>query len=581
MGFHYAMRLMIERLALAMLCMLTAGSAWAAGEQHQIDAPAAQLLSGVWQSEPSPRLNGPRAVGIWPGTAFLHALAATGEKPIKFSASGMPEGLKLDEETGIIAGRLDEPGEHTVKICATNAKGEARMPLHIVAGQSLALTPPMGWNSFDAYGDGVNEKEFLANAVWFKEHLQPLGYDTVVIDFRWWDPDSMTGKPCRQHLGAVVDPTDRFGRFQPAVARFPSVAAGQGFKPLADKVHRMGMKFGIHIMRGIPRYAVKANKRIADSPFTAADAAMPEGDPNRVCPWCVDMFGVRGNTPAGEAWYHSIVEQYAAWGVDFVKADDMSYLASCRPALPGSAQYAAAEITMLEKAIRTSGRSMVLSLSPGATPLAQARHVAVNANMWRISPDFWDDWRFLNRGLSLLMDWSRSGASGPGHWPDGDMLPVGTLSVGGSPAGPKRRTRYTPAEQVTQLTAWCMAPSPLMVGACLAECDQWTEKLLTNPEVLAVDQDPLGRSACRLQGGPDQLEVWTRQLEGGAVAVAIFNRTASTVQARFSLGALGLDSRIALRDLWLHKDLDAGQGPDGKIPPHGALMYLGRVPAKR
>jgi len=191
-------------------------------------------------------------------------------------------------------------------------------------------------DSYDAYGDGINEAEFLANAAWFKEHLQPYGYDTVVIDFRWWDPDAKTGQECRNEIGTATDVTDAFGRLQPAPNRFPSAGNRQGFKPLADRIHAMGLKFGIHIMRGIPRHSVKANKPIVGSTFTASDAVMPEGDPNRVCPWCVDMFGVRGGSPAGEAWYHSIVQQYAAWGVDFIKATTCRFWTATNPECRGA-----------------------------------------------------------------------------------------------------------------------------------------------------------------------------------------------------------------------------------------------------
>lgn len=546
---------------------------WSFAAESPDASPSGQpsMFTGT-KLDAKPQLNGPRVVGVRVGTPFFHALAATGNRPMKFAARSLPAGLTLDARTGAITGQLNRVGEHRVTVSAANDRGRVKADLRIVVGDTLTLTPPLGWNSYDAYGDGINEEEFLANAAWLKEHLQPFGYDTVVIDFRWWDPDAKTGQECRNEIGTAQDVTDAFGRLQPAPNRFPSARNGQGFRLLADQVHAMGLKFGIHIMRGIPRHAVKANKPIAGSRFTATDAVMPESDPNRHCPWCVDMFGVRGDSPAGAAWYGSIVQQYAAWGVDFIKADDMSFLDSYKPGVAGSAAYAATEITALQNAIRASGRSIVLSLSPGATPRSEALHVSRNANLWRISDDFWDEWKPLDQALSRLLDWAGSGVSGPGHWPDGDMLPVGVLSLGGSPVGPERSTRYTTEEQLTLLTAWCMAPSPLMIGACLVRCDEWTEALLTNPEALAVNQDPLGQPVRRLGTDPGQPEVWTRALSDGAAAVALFNRTGSPQSARLATDQLNLRSKPKLRDLWQRRDLGRQQFFTCQIPPHGCVM---------
>jgi len=543
------------------------------GEGTPSKTPLQEAILSATKASRAPMFNGPRLVGVRLGTPLAQALSVSGERPMTFVAIRIPEGLTIDPKSGTIVGKLVKRGEYTVSVRAANPQGEAQADLKIVAGETIALTPPMGWNSYDAYGDGVNEAEFLANAEWLKDNLQPYGYDTVVIDFRWWDPDAQSGRPVRQMEGTVNDVTDGFGRLQPAISRFPSAGGGRGFKPLAEKIHGMGLKFGIHIMRGIPRHAVKADKPIVGSTFSAVDAAMPEGDPNRLCPWCVDMYGVRGDTPAGEAWYRSIVQQYAEWGVDFIKADDMSSLFSFKPDVSGSSPYAGTEIAALQKAILASGRSIVLSLSPGATPLNQAGHVARNANLWRISADFWDEWDPLNKDLSLLVDWSRSGASGQGHWPDGDMLPIGILSLGGSPVGAERQTRFTVDEQLTLLTAWCMAPSPLMIGACLPRCDDWTKALLTNPEVLAVNQDSLGAPMRRLAEESRPFDAWIRPLAGGGFALALINRSGVPVKAEFPLGELGLGSTPAVRDLWPRLDLGRLGKISRELPPHGCAMF--------
>ncbi len=271
--------------------------------------------------DPKPRFNGARIIGIRPGTPFLYSLAATGARPMVFSVGKLPAGLEFDAANGIITGTLASPGDYKVTARAKNSAGRADTELKIVCGDHLALLPPMGWNSYDAFGDSVVESEVLANAGWLKEHLQPLGWDTVVVDFRWYD-SLADGRRVQNPEGVTIDVN---GRCIPPTNRFPSAADGNGFKALAGQIHAMGLKFGIHIMRGIPRKAVEGDLPIADSEFKTSQAVLSEKDPNRVCNWNRDMYGVDATTPAGKAWYASIARQYASWGVDYIKCDDISY----------------------------------------------------------------------------------------------------------------------------------------------------------------------------------------------------------------------------------------------------------------
>lgn len=363
----------------------------------------------------------------------------------------------------------------------------------------------MGWNSYDSFGDSVTEAEILANARYQKDHLLIHGWNYVVVDYRWYDPGAHDNNP-NGRSGAALS-ADKFGRLLPSPNRFPSAADGEGFKPLASQIHSMGLKFGIHVMRGIPRQAVKANTPIEGSDFKAADAA----DTNHNCPWCPDMFGVDATKPAGRAWYDSILRLYAAWGVDFIKVDDLS------------SPYHAEEIEAIRSAIDKCGRAMVFSTSPGETPVSDASHVQTNANQWRISGDFWDDWKSLDRNFDLLAKWQ--GHAAPGYWPDADMIPLGHIgqrSVGGS-----RTTRFTTDEQITMMSLWALAPSPLMLGMDLPQNDRWTLSLLTNDEVLAVNQDALGKQGIRVSSA-NRLEVWVKDLTGGAKAVGLFNRGPAT-----------------------------------------------------
>ena len=418
----------------------------------------------------------------------------------------------------------------------------------------------MGWNSYDCFGDTVTEDQVLANAQYMKDKLYVAGYRYVVIDFRWYDPGAEGNdyRLTRDRTGTALT-ADEFGRMMPAVNRFPSAEGGNGFKPLADKIHAMGLQFGFHMMRGIPRQAVKANTRIADSKFTAADA----GDPNNMCIWCPDMFGVRNNQ-AGQAWYDSIYRLYASWGLDFVKVDDLSV------------PYSKGEIEMIRRAIDKCGRPIVFSTSPGPTDPHVANHIKNNANMWRISGDFWDKWSKLNEQFDLLAAWKGAGA--PGHWPDADMIPFGHIGIHCTPAGGDHFTKFTREEQRTLITLWGIAPSPLMLGMNMPDNDQATLDLITNKDVLAMNQDPLGIQAQRAATYFGGREVWTRELSGRAEAVAAFNRGEKDALVPIRADDLGLSGFYHVYDVWNTKNAGVLGGNTNlppimlNVPPHGAVL---------
>ena len=421
-------------------------------------------------------------------------------------------------------------------------------------GEPLAATPPLGWNSYDAFGDSVTEEETLANAAWMQAHLQPVGWDTIVVDFRWYDPqptgdDRLLNKT---RVGAALA-ADEFSRLLPAPNRFPSATNGTGFKPLADKLHSMGLKFGIHVMRGIPRQAVLANTKILGRQFTAADA----GDPNDKCLWCPDMFGVRDNA-AAQAWYDSCAQLWASWGVDYIKVDDLSE------------PYHAAEIEMIHRALAKVDHAIIFSTSPGPTTTSRAGHIAANANLWRISGDFWDNWKKLDAQFDLLAQWS--GAGGAGHWPDADMIPIGCIAIRSKLGGNPHWTHFTRDEQRTLMSLWSLAPSPLMLGMNLPDNDDWTTALLTNPEVIAVNQDALGKPAKRMFRTGQAAEVWVREISGGALAVGVFNRTGQTITAEYDWHKEGFSAIPQLRDLWLRKNLPKQKKFSAEIPPHGCVL---------
>ena len=499
----------------------------------------------------APQFNGARAVGIYLGTPLIYSLVVSGERPISFSAKNLPVGLKLDSQTGIITGTLTNKGEFTFTASAKNAAGKATAKIKVVCGDSLALTPPMGWNSYDCFGDNVVESEVLANAHYIAEKMQPFGWDTVVVDYCWSDPGAHdNNRNARANAPLAMD---QFGRLLPAPNRFPSAADGAGFKPLADAVHALGLKFGIHVMRGIPRNSVSANLPIEGSTFSCADAS----NTNDKCGWCPDMFGVSSNA-AGQAWYDSCARLWASWGVDYIKVDDLSQ------------PYHTAEVEMVRNAIDKCGRDIVFSTSPGETPVRNAAHISTHANLWRASGDFWDNWKSLDHEFTLAARWKNFAA--PGHWPDADMLPLGHLSISHRSVDNDRFTHFTRDEQLTLISMWSLLPSPLMVGANLPDNDAWTLALLTNPEVLDVNQDSLGLAAQRMTNAPAGVEVWTKKLADKSLAVGIFNRGKTTVPVNLVWKDLGLRARPVVRDLWVRKDLPKSKTFAAEIPPHGCVL---------
>lgn len=413
----------------------------------------------------------------------------------------------------------------------------------------LAPTPPMGWNSFDCFSSQVTEDEVKENAEYLARHLKPFGYEYVVVDIEWQIPSF---KPNSYHA-AEPDCLDEYGRFLPATRRFPSAAGGKGFKPLADYIHSLGLKFGIHILRGIPRVALEANTPILGSPYRAADVA----DTTSRSAWASSMWGLPLGRPGAQEYYDSLLDLYVAWEVDFIKADDIS-----KPYLRG-------EVEMLRRAIDRCGRRIVLSLSPGETPRAEVDHLYGHAEMWRVSTDIWDRWACVERGFELTRNWQ--GVARPGCWPDADMLPFGYIEIhpAGDCIGP-RWTRLSRDEQVSFMTLWCIFRSPLMIGSHLPKLDDWTLALLTNPEVLEIVKHS---SDNREVHRTDETICWSARSPAGAAYLAVFNRANVPRSETISLSAAGATGPAAVRDLWLHQDLGWAQTEvTVELPAHGCKL---------
>lgn len=417
--------------------------------------------------------------------------------------------------------------------------------------------PPMGWNSWDCYGAGVTEDELLGNAEFMRDRLKQYGYQYVVCDIQWYEP-AAKGNVYNNFADLCMD---EYSRLIPAVNRFPSSANGAGFKPIADKIHSMGLKFGIHIMRGIPRQAVHRNTCIYGTTARARDIASQFS----LCPWNTDMYGVDTEKRGAEEYYDSLFKLYASWGVDFVKVDDIANT-EFSPQNPYSAEK---EIEMIRAAIDRSGRDMVLSLSPGPAPLNKAEHLSKNANMWRISGDFWDRWDKLLNMFSLCEKWYPYVKDG--SFPDCDILPLGKLCIDGSYMGDMGRdSGFTKEEQKTMMTLWAVFRSPLFFGGELRLTDNYTLSLVTNPEVINVNQNSEKPLFVYNKGG---IAVWQTKIEN-CTAVAVFNLSDEEKHYKLSFLNLGIENVRAVRDLWARKDIPKCENDVAvSLKPHSSEFF--------
>ncbi len=408
----------------------------------------------------------------------------------------------------------------------------------------------MGWNSWDCYGAAVTEDIVRANADFMAKHLKEYGWEYVVVDIQWYEP----GATSHEYRRFARLETDKFGRLIPAANRFPSAADGKGFKPLADYVHSLGLKFGIHIMRGIPRQAVYDDLPIEGTKFKAGDAARF----NSICYWNPDMYGVEDNE-AGRAYYASILKLYASWGVDFIKCDDI-----CRE-LPREE----AELLMLAFAISECGRDIVLSLSPGPALLEKAELYKETANMWRITDDFWDDWRLLYAMFERAEKWSIH--AGAGHYPDADMLPIGPIRQNESK---KNRTKFTKDEQITMMTLWSIMRSPLMIGGDMTRFDDFTMGLVTNEGILKMLRN--SRHAHKVwQKNIDETEfiLWTAASAEGGLYAALFNTGDAKASCDLSLSDLEVYVPVTVTELWSGTSKEAENMLKCELPSHGAAAF--------
>ncbi len=428
--------------------------------------------------------------------------------------------------------------------------------------KKTAKTAPLGWNSWDCFGAGVTENQLKANADYMAKYLKPYGWEYIVCDIQWYEPNAKDN----DYFNFTPLNMDEYGRLIPAVNRFPGSANGRGFKPIADYCHSLGLKFGIHIMRGIPRQAVHADMPIKNSSHTAREIAHHFS----VCSWNTDMYGLK-NCEGAQDYYNSIIQLYTDWGIDFIKCDDICVTEFRKWDSPYSADY---EIEMIRKAIDSCGADIVLSLSPGPACIENAEHLAKNADMWRMTGDFWDDWNKLYDMFDRCYTWQEKVKTG--SYPDCDMLPLGRLSKNGTCHGAQNRmTQFTKPEQLTMMSLWGIFKSPLMIGGNMPENDEWTLSLLTNDEYMKMHREGRGAHQYRRveKNGRGKI-IWVSNGRGCKYA-ALFNTDNKKRTIKLDLADILMpDEKYSIYDIWNKKALGIFKNSfRAEIAPHGAGLY--------
>jgi alpha-galactosidase len=473
----------------------------------------------------TPHINGPGIFGVRPGNPLLYRIPATGDRPMEFSVDGLPSGLTVDAKTGQITGTISQPGEHVVTLRAKNAKGTDAKKFKIVVGETIALTPPLGWNSWNCWGPKVDAEKVLKSAhAMASSGLIDYGWTYVNIDDAWQG--------------------ERGGAFNAIQGneKFPDL------KALCDEIHALGLKVGIYSTPWTTSYAGFAGSTSENANGKWEKPTIPKkGNLNKKkLPWAVGRFSFAAND----------AKQWAAWGIDYLKYD---WNPNEEP-----------ETRAMFEALRASGRDVVLSLS-NSTPFKNIAALSQLANAWRTSGDIRDNWASMSSKGFGEDKWQPY--SGPGHWNDPDMLVIGR--VGGWGGKAPKSSALTPDEQYTHISLWSLVAAPMLIGCDMDQLDEFTLNLLTNSEVLAVSQDSLGEQAVTVaKDGPDDTRrVLARRLDDGSIAVGLFNLGTEPVKVSARWADLKLTGRHTVRDLWRQKDLGQFDGDlTLEVAPHGAEL---------
>lgn len=447
--------------------------------------------------------------------------------------------------------------------CNSKVGNENQVDLKTCPLDSMALRPPMGWNSWNCFGFRLNEKQLIEVVDYIAENLKSYGWEYVVIDAGWYYPEMVNA-----NMGKYPDlpyHLDEYGRLIPDEKKFPSAKNGKGFKEIANYIHEKGLKFGIHIMRGIPRRACELDLPVKGTDDSARDIC----DIRDTCEWNGLNYGLNDKHSSGYMYYKSIVDLYTEWGVDFVKIDDIS-----RP-------YHANEVAMFSNAVKESQRPFIISLSPGPAPVSEVDHLRENAHMWRISNDFWDNWKDLKKAFSYAREWYSE--IKVNHWPDADMLPLGKLRLNGGDdwiaskldANPEdivdEYTRFTQEEQYTVMNLWCISKSPLMMGGHVLENDEFTTHLLTNADIIELNQYS---SHNKEYLHNDNISVWTASFdEKNYNYFAVFNISEEKKKIILNENNTGISLDSEIMNIWTKEKTKINGELEIELAPHASVLY--------
>ena len=475
-----------------------------ANQQLEATEETPYILTPLPGSEP--KINGPDIYGARPGKPFLYAIPATGEKPLQYDVLKLPAGLKVDNNTGIISGKVSKRGTYEVVFVVQNELGKAEKPFTIEIGNTIALTPPLGWNSWNCWGLSVDTEKAIASAKVFKQKgLADHGWSYINLDDGWEIPKDQ--EPKRDKNGKIY-----------TNEKFPDM------KALGDSIHAMGLKFGIY-----------------SSPGTLT---------------C-------GGYTASYGYEKQDAESWAEWGIDYLKYDWCSYEQIAKDHSPAELKK---PYFLMRKCLDQVDRDIVYSLCQYGMGEVWTWGAEVGGNLWRTTGDITDTWESMSSiGFSQV---ENAPYAKPGHWNDPDMLVVGWVGWGPN----LHPTKLTPDEQYTHISLWSLLSSPLLIGCDLERLDPFTLNLLTNDEVLAINQDRLAKQATpQIKEG--DIQVWVKPLSDGNTAIGVFNLGDQSLSYTVNLKDINIDSEVALRDLWRQKDLgSASEKLEVKVPAHGVVL---------
>lgn len=444
--------------------------------------------------------------------------------------------------------------------------------LTVVATQAavdIAPTPPLGWNSFDSYGVYLHEKAALANLEAMAELLEPYGYEYFVIDNGWFgEYELKEGSlyPLEKHASDVR--LNEYGYVLPSKTYFPN-----GLKPLIERCHELGLKFGLHMMRGIPRKAYDLDLPIKGTPYTARDIA--DLRPENNCTWCTYNFGVDMSKPGAQEWYDGLIQHLADMGVDMIKYDDIVPYPE--------------EVEAVAEAIEKTGKPILLSLSPGRLADPDAIESFRKANMLRVTKDVWDEVHYIDECFIAWRKWA--GKNSDNFWIDMDMIPFGQLLMmsprkemqdGASEEtvrlaghGYRRWQQLSQDQMFTFITMRALSASPLMVGGDLPTMDGFSLRLLTDPEMLACNQNGVMGHLIYEDAG---IEAWKAPEKGEQNQgwIGVFNRTDCHRTIRLNQDLLDLSGQRVLYNVWNgRKQYHLGSDDDYKIDINpGGVLFL-------